>query len=230
MKIGVDLNRHNIIKNLSSTGYYYFDSDISSARELYKFGLSFGKLMKIKKPLLQHQDCAYINVVKRKKNKKVKKNYFGDIWHADHAYLKKFPKYTIMYCKNCEKNAASTFLVNRFDIIKKLKKNQIKYLKNFFYLQQPKDLDHNFKKKMILKRKVKGVTSFNGKLKLEISPYHCVKSDNVIKSIFKKLDDKSIIKKIKIKKNLILIWNNSIVFHKAEKKNQNRVTYRMLVR
>ena len=57
-----------------------------------------------------------------------------------------------------------------------------------------------------------------------------MKSDNVIKSIFKKLDDKSIIKKIKIKKNLLLIWNNNIVFHKAEKKNQNRVTYRMLVR
>lgn len=219
-----------IKKNLNLKGYCLFKSNFTKISNLLSFGKSFGSLKKVDY-LRTHGKSKFINVVERDKN--LRKEYFGDTWHSDHGYSKKFPKYTIVFLKYVDQNPASTYLLNRIDICKDFDKDEKNYLlKNRFELKPPTKQINNLKKKKLLieKKQVKGLIKFKNKYKLEISPYHINKKDKILEKIFKKLDSKKNYNQVKLRKNDILIWDNRLIFHKAEKISQKRIIYRMLIK
>ena len=219
-----------IKKKINLKGYYLIKSNFTEVSSLLAFGKKFGTLKKINS-LRTHKESNFINVVER--SKKHKNFFFGDVWHSDHAYDKRFPKYTMIYLKYVDKNPSSTYFLNRFDICANLNKEEKNYLLNkTFELTPPKKQIQNLKKKglKIHKRNVKGLIKFQKKIKIEISPYHVQRKSNIIKKIFKKFDLKKNYDEIKLKKNDIIIWDNRLIFHKAEKIAQKRIIYRLMIK
>ena len=87
---------NTIKKTLNLKGYCLLKSNFTKVSHLISFGKKFGSLKKVDY-LRTHKKSKFINVVKR--DKKLRKEYFGDIWHSDHGYSKNFPKYTIVFLK-----------------------------------------------------------------------------------------------------------------------------------
>ena len=221
---------NTIKKTLNLRGYCLLKLNFTKVSHLISFGKKFGSLKKVDY-LRTHKKSKFINVVKR--DKKPRKEYFGDIWHSDHGYSKNFPKYTIVFLKYVDRNPASTYILNRIDICNDFDRNEKNFLlNNKFELAPPIKQINNLKKKKLLteKKKVNGLIKYKKKYKLEISPYHIRKKNKVLKKIFKKLDIKKNYDQIKLKKNDIIIWDNRLVFHKAQKISQKRIIYRMLIK
>ena len=149
-----------IKKDLNSKGYCLFKSNFTNISNLLSFGKKLGTLKKVDY-LRTHKKTKFINVVER--DMKLRKEYFGDIWHSDHGYSKKFPKYTIVFLKYVDRNPASTYLLNRIDICKDFDRNEKNYLlKKKFLLTPPiKQINNlNKKKKLIEKKQVRGLVKF----------------------------------------------------------------------
>ena len=81
-----------------------------------------------------------------------------------------------------------------------------------------------------IRQSIKGASKNNYGYKINISPYHNSffdhRNESRLKNIFKLFKPQY---KIKWQKNMILIWNNEIVFHKASKVNADRLMYRMII-
>ena len=118
---------NTIKKTLNLRGYCLLKLNFTKVSHLISFGKKFGSLKKVDY-LRTHKKSKFINVVKR--DKKPRKEYFGDIWHSDHGYSKNFPKYTIVFLKYVDRNPASTYILNRIDICNDFDRNEKNFLLN----------------------------------------------------------------------------------------------------
>ena len=229
MKNSISINHRNL---LNSRGFIFIQkSKITNIEEFIKLGSSLGKPRKINY-LKHHKKYEFINILKRKKKEK-RKNFFGDVWHSDHAFEINPPRYTALFCKKISLKGNLTYFINRNDLFKKLsKKNQNFIKKNFFKIDAPLNFKKNATQKYNKKIKqfIKGASKNKFGYKIDISPYHNNFLDNrhgpKLKEIFKLYKTQH---KVKWQKNMVLIWNNDIVFHKASKVNEDRLMYRMII-
>lgn len=229
MKISINNNNRKL---LDSRGFIYFQNKkVLSIEEFTKLGSYLGKPRKINY-LKCHKKYKFINILKRSKKEK-RKNFFGDIWHSDHAFEINPPRYTVLLCKKISSIGNLTYFINRNELFRKLgKKNQNFIRKNYFKIDAPlnfkKNVSEKYNKK--IRQSIKGASKNNYGYKINISPYHNsffdYKNGSRLKNIFKLFKPQY---KIKWQKNMILIWNNEIVFHKASKVNADRLMYRMII-
>ena len=177
-------------KKLDKKGFIFFKNKIPvTIKNFTKLCLSLGKPRKINY-LIYHKKYKYINILKRKK-KENRKNFFGDVWHNDHAFELKPPVYTALLCKEISNKIDATYFINRNNFFQKLnKKNKNFLLKNYFQISAPLNFIKNIKKKYIKKKKffIKGASKAKNGYKIDVNPYHYNfsgnKKDRNLKKIF----------------------------------------------
>ena len=136
-------------------------------------------------------------------------------------------------CKEISNKIDATYFINRNNFFQKLnKKNKNFLLKNYFQIGAPLNFIKNIKKKYIKKKKffIKGASKAKNGYKIDVNPYHYNfsgnKKDRNLKKIFQLFKTQY---KVNWEKNMILIWNNNVVFHKASKANGDRLIYRIII-
>jgi alpha-ketoglutarate-dependent taurine dioxygenase len=225
----IDLKKKKI---LDERGFIFLKNKKSlSIKNFIKLCSSLGK-PRIVSYLNNHKKSKYINILKRNKKEK-RKYFFGDIWHSDHAFELKPPIYTVLFCKKISSEGTFTYFINRHDLFKKFNKKIQNFLKNtYFKIDSPSNFKkhtankYNKKKKLV----IKGATKNKYGYKIDVSPYHNqLTKDNKNLNLINIFRLFKIQYKVKWEKNMILIWNNNLVFHKASRINRDRLMYRMII-
>ena len=170
MKISINKNDRKL---LTLEVYLFSKKKVLSIEEFTKLGSYLGKPRKINY-LKCHKNTNLL--ISLKEVKKKKENFFGDIWHSDHAFEINPPRYTVLLCKKISSIGNLTYFINRNELFRKLgkKKTKISLEKNYFKIDAPLNFKKNASKKYNkkIRQSIKGASKNNYGYKINISPYH----------------------------------------------------------
>lgn len=234
-------------KNLQEFGVIVFENQYLNNRDLLKISNFLGKT--ISHPYLDtiKKYPQISKIIKKKDDKKM----FGGEWHTDSSYLKKPPKFTILYSvKVPGNNLGGTHFAclhnsyNSLDIKLKKQLNKI-YVCHSSDTQlskfRKKEQNIKIKKEYISLRKLIKKNKSDNKT-IYFSPGHFKNFYDEKKRIKNKKEEINLIKILKNiilkkkniythnwKKNSLVIWNNERVLHKPQNnfKNIERVMLRL---
>lgn len=257
-KLGLEIRKKNLFKQnvyelkklLRNHGVLIFKNQNINNKKLVMFAKLFGKpiVHNFSNKLQKYPEI--MTIIKEKKDKKM----FGGTWHSDSTYLKKPPRYTILYPQILpgKKLGGTKFicLINSYNFLKdRLKKE----LNSIFVCNSSKAKLYNYRKSKENERHKKEIIAFHKIVKristninaLYYSPGHIKSLSKSNLKIIKPGNNNSLVANIKkslFRKNNIfthqwqkgdlVIWDNYRALHCPINnfKNKRRVMLRVSVK